>query len=738
MSGAMPQGVTGREYTIRDLFGKQYLLEHYQREYTWETRHVHELIADLTRCFLNEWKPDHDRARYEQYRPYFLGAFVCHPASGLRRSLVDGQQRFTTVHLLLIHLERWLTEQAELRAAATVGQLISQYAGGIDNYTIDIPERHPCLEALRAGDVFDISGSSVSVRNLWDRAQDIAVFFPQELRDNALPNFVDWLLHRVFLVEINAADRNHGWEIFESMNDRGAAPTPLDMLKGFLLSRVHQEQAALNEAWRGMLTSLIEFDRRAPSDFIKALLVARYAPTDGTANDDIERAFHEWVRLDPRRVGLHRQGQDYRDFILKIIVPSAKQYKLLCEASARRVPGLEEIFYNASNGLDSQRLLILAATQPSDSMDEFTQKARLVARYFDLMFARRAANNGAVQSHDFNDEAQRLLPAVRDAAHSLQTLRQLLGREAADLVETFDGIEKLSLHSNRRQIRYLLARLTAFVEVSCGNADRADRYLGFHPTATAGESERVAPWEIEHIWSNKYELHLQAGLPNERAFQQQRNRLGALLLLDKPDNASFGADTYLDKLVHYQRHNLLAASLHPDVYRRNPKFQAFLSQRDLEELMTPYPDGFDTAAIDARAALYRHLCQLIWDTDKLGFVAPDSTTAPKKKQPRGKTYFGVSIADLMRVGMITEGQPLRGELKRSKEYFHATVLDGGDIKLASGEVFGSLSGAGAAVLGLGSCPGWNFWHVANASGEWIRLTVVRKQAIERGLLAKEE
>jgi hypothetical protein len=45
--------------------------------------------------------------------------------------------------------------------------------------------------------------------------------------------FADWLLSRVVLVGIQAPSRDSGLRIVESMNDRGARLTPVDLLKSF-------------------------------------------------------------------------------------------------------------------------------------------------------------------------------------------------------------------------------------------------------------------------------------------------------------------------------------------------------------------------------------------------------------------------------------------------------------------------------------------------------------------------
>ncbi|KUN23993.1 hypothetical protein AQJ23_20550 [Streptomyces antibioticus] len=390
--------------------------------------------------------------------------------------------------------------------------------------------------------------------------------------------------------------------------------------------------------------------------------------------------------------------------------------------------GLEEVFYNAANGIDAQYLLIMAAVREDDAQQVFLKKAKVLASYLDLVFIVRTVNNdGAVQSQDFVDEVYRLLPAIRETS-SIEELRLLLGREAAEL-PGFSAVRKLSLHNNRRQIRYLLARITAFVEAGCGKPDLVDEYIGY------GVDGTESPWEVEHIWANKYSLHVQTGLANERDFQEARNRVGALLILEKSDNASYGADRYLDKLPLYFSQNLLAASLHPACYKRKPRFRKFREKYGLDGIFSPFPDNFDVRAIDSRAALYQRLCELVWDVERLGFAKVAAPTQRAGKNPqRRKTHYGVQVADLMRVNLVSEGTVLQGKLKRTGQEFSATIVSQGRIRVESGEEFGSLSGAGAAVQGLGSCAGWDFWHVKNAQGDHVSMASIRKLAIAQGLL----
>ena len=96
--------IEGRAKTIRELLeGAKYTIDFYQREYAWGERQVRELIDDLTGKFLDFYEEDHERPEVESYGHYFLGSIVVSHKRN-QRFIVDGQQRLTTLTLLLIYL----------------------------------------------------------------------------------------------------------------------------------------------------------------------------------------------------------------------------------------------------------------------------------------------------------------------------------------------------------------------------------------------------------------------------------------------------------------------------------------------------------------------------------------------------------------------------------------------------------------------------------------------------------
>ena len=109
--GVDVQQITGVARSVTQLLSNnRYGLDFYQREYSWGEAQVVEFIDDLAGRFLDEFNPEDNREDVASYRPYFLGPIVTELRDGVRY-LVDGQQRITTLSLLLIYLRQALAEK---------------------------------------------------------------------------------------------------------------------------------------------------------------------------------------------------------------------------------------------------------------------------------------------------------------------------------------------------------------------------------------------------------------------------------------------------------------------------------------------------------------------------------------------------------------------------------------------------------------------------------------------------
>ena len=609
------QQITGVARSIKELLlNSRYGLDFYQREYEWGEAQVGELISDLSGRFLDDFNPCHVRKDVVSYRPYFLGPIVTEERGGIRY-LVDGQQRITTISLLLIQVVRRLSEKFPKDAAA-LQSLVYSRDFGETTFNLDVDERNTCLMAILEGREFDARSESESIRNLWDRYETINENFPSDLEGDVLLFFADWLLRRVILVEIGAPDQNMALEIFETMNDRGLRLSNTDMLKSFLLSRVGDEALIrhLNEHWRRRITELTNIEGNADADFIKAWLRGKYAETqrERKANaspgdfDIIHTAFHKWVRDNASLIGIERNDH-FQHFVEHEFTNLSSRYLRLLRASQDFQSDLEPVYYNARTGFTLQLLVILATITPDDDDAVFLEKSTLIASALDIFVVRRMVN---FRNFGYNTVVYTMFNLVKRVRNRpTDEIRGILGEFLENENERLDGIRSFGLTMrNRRHVLYLLARITAWLdnELSTGVsiADYFDR-------------SAKHPYQVEHIWADHFARHKDE-FDHIDGFKEHRNKFGDLLLLPRDFNASFGDMPYHQKINHYNAQNPLARSLHPLAYDNNPSFRRLCDTYNLS--FTAYPLTFTKTNIDERQELYRSLAEIIWDPVRLGLT----------------------------------------------------------------------------------------------------------------------
>jgi hypothetical protein len=135
--------IRGDAKNIRALLaGAKYGVDYYQREYKWETKQVAELLDDLSSKFRESFDESHERSAVESYGHYFLGSIIISEKEG-QKYIIDGQQRLTTLTLLLIYLHRLLTDTEQ---KGQLADLIFSQKFGKRSFNINVPERTACME----------------------------------------------------------------------------------------------------------------------------------------------------------------------------------------------------------------------------------------------------------------------------------------------------------------------------------------------------------------------------------------------------------------------------------------------------------------------------------------------------------------------------------------------------------------------------------------------------------------
>lgn len=611
------QEIQAKTRSVRELLSDtKYGIDYYQREYKWQKKQMEELVTDLSGAFLDEYLPTHERKDVAGYGHYFLGSIVISQSED-KKQIVDGQQRLTSLTLLLIYLHNIQKGKA---SAVAVEKMIFSDEYGEKSFNLDIAERNECMNALfeSEGAGYDTTGQAESMQNLMDRYADIGEAFPAEIADTpALPYFVDWLRNKTQLVEISAYADADAYTIFETMNDRGLSLSNTDMLKGYLLASITDavKRAEANKEIKHWLLTFAKRDserdtKETEADFFKAWLRAKYADDirerkKGAKPEDFDligTEYHRWVRTNHQLVGLNA-SEDFNRWVRQDLRFFARVYLELLEACEGLKPGLESVRFNADHGFTQQFQVLLAPLMPTDDETTVKTKLRLTADYLDCWLNRRLWNSRSIDYSTLQYATFLLTKELRNL--SLEALREkLIARLTSDEMEFPLDDQPSLINWNAKSLHRQLARFIHWVEEKSGQPGRYLEYI-----VRSGKNA----YEIEHLWANHFERHADEFAQREE-FSSYRNRIGGLVLLPKRINASLNDKTFADKVAHYQKENLLARSLHSACYQHNPGFLQLIARTGL-----PFRsfDEFKKVSFDERDAAYQGIAKQLWSLSRL-------------------------------------------------------------------------------------------------------------------------
>jgi uncharacterized protein with ParB-like and HNH nuclease domain len=592
---------------------RKYTVDYFQREFSWEQKHIEQLITDLTSTFLDAYTEGDPRKAVEHYNNYYLGPFVVSSRAGMR-SIIDGQQRLTSLTLFLIYLNNL---QKLLHGKESIEPLVFSEKYGEKSFNIQVEERKECLEKLFLKGDYEVQPEDdESTVNMASRYADIGEAFPEEIKGKPFPYFIDWLKNNVILVEITAYSDDNAYTIFESMNDRGLNLTSTEMLKGYILSRFNEakDREKANKFWKESIQSLHQYSKDEDQKFFQAWLRSQYADTirqgkAGSSNEDFEKIgtrFHSWFRDNLPKMGLDADSsEDFRAILHDEMKFYLQAYLEILEAQGKEKPGWENVYYHSCWGIAESLAfpLMMAPLKSTDSSDVTRQKINEVASYLETFAIRRSINFKKFGASSIRYTMYSLAKEIR--GKKLECLRKILRTKLNEMSEKWDGVSEFRLHGmNRYFVKFLLSRITGFIEEQSGCATNFSTYFDGH-----GKK----PYEVEHIWADKFKEHKDE-FDQQHEFDNYRNRIGDLVLLPQGTNQSYGAMPYAEKIKHYLKENMLVKSLHPKAYENNPNFVKMARRLGLK---FKAHKSFTKADIDERQELIQSICEVMWGAEEI-------------------------------------------------------------------------------------------------------------------------
>ncbi len=281
----------------------QFIVPLFQRSYSWKLKQWRTLWQDLL-----------ELPELEAGRQHFIGSVVMHPTNTVptgvsKYAVIDGQQRLTTLFLVLIALRDVARQGGDDRLADRITDtyLSNKWAPPHERYKL-LPtqaDRSAFRQVAEQGPGTEAPASLIGEAYTYFQTQLAAWARGRPARAEEALRLV---LERLSLVSITLNDDDDPYLVFESLNAKGMQLTAADLIRNYLFMKIHPDaQDELNEQyWMPMQAELGESltlfiwhylmrhggnvpqsevylafkkaaDRRAVPEVLREL--ARYAPT---------------------------------------------------------------------------------------------------------------------------------------------------------------------------------------------------------------------------------------------------------------------------------------------------------------------------------------------------------------------------------------------------------------------------------------------------------------------------
>ena len=219
-------------FNIRDIFQNTYSIPIYQRAYAWTEKEINTLIDDV-----------YDYYQRENNQNYYIGSLVIHSDTDDVTSVIDGQQRLTTLSLLICYLKNE-----------------SQYSDLASNLDVSLNFE----SRKRSTDIFRTLKNKDSFEKILDLDNELVdgyrvirkKFLEKDSSthsDKFDEGYFKYLLENVILIKNELpkdTDLNH---YFEIMNNRGEQLEKHEIVKAYLLGLLPDEdsrgRSVISEVW---------------------------------------------------------------------------------------------------------------------------------------------------------------------------------------------------------------------------------------------------------------------------------------------------------------------------------------------------------------------------------------------------------------------------------------------------------------------------------------------------------
>ena len=586
--------IESNDMAIAKIFQDFYAVPDFQREYVWEREHVAKLLEDV----IDEFYDEEDQLI--EGPEYFLGSIVCCRDHEGIFQLIDGQQRLTTIYLVLCAARdvlRDVDDRPLLALEAQISHVYSDPKTGEDvkrhRLTLQYEDSDGILEKLVKADqpVSNLPETTESVKKILAAYRAIREFFLVDLKGEpaGIKRYLAAFTGRIKLIRILTPTITNALKVFETINDRGVGLNAMDLLKNLLFIKTSSENyPKLKDRWK-ILTVVLDSCHEKPLRFLRYYIMSHYEIDyhRGIREDEI----YDWFKENTKVCGIEHDPIGFAEALTECARAHANFLSSKdCQGNDNRYLGnLAQL----GGALRQQYILLLAGRHLAPAL--FDQLCRAIENLiFCYILTREPTKtferNFARWSAELRNCENR---ATLDTFLSKYFLADLRGR-----TERFDFSFRELTQGDIQQyrMRYILAKLTQYIEEQARSI------------SAPLDSYTDSSIHVEHILPQTPTKEVHGAFDRPDEYDDYVSRLGNLTLLEKTINISVSNNSYAEKKSGYRQSSFLLTNSLAEKPQVGANTQLNRGVADLIQF-----ECWNSQTIEQRQNMLTALARKVWD-----------------------------------------------------------------------------------------------------------------------------
>lgn len=517
----MMQGIKN---TSNDTFGRlmgnglHYEVPKYQRDYSWDKEQWSDLWYDLMQMI-------------EEKDSHYMGYLVLQTADDKNYQIIDGQQRLTTLCVLILAVVDTLLklpgtdkekEDNEKRAA----NIRSTYIGNMDMLTLTSVNKlvlnrnndHFYRTYLSTLQKMPKRGLKASEKLLKSAFETFKAYLGAQYKTaEELVIFVDNLVNNIFFTVITVTDELNAFKVFETLNARGVQLSSSDLLKNYIFSvantnDLHQTKLdELENMWAEIADILKESQI---SDYLRFYWNSTHKTI---RKNQLYKTIRNEIKTPEEAFALLRDMRIKADIYMALRSPDDEMWRTLPDVSSNL--NLLKLF----NVIQPIPLLMSAYSNLSEKdFSSLLAKIVIITFRYNVICGKNPNELESV----YNKVA---LDINKTKTYKIEELKAGIYVSDAEFEQTFAYKEFVYSSRNNQIAKYILGKIEKFES-------------GASVDITSNTLEHILPDNPNEDWNW-----------DDMKIQQFHYRLGNMTLLEAGKNRDLGNASFLEKKAVYKK-----------------------------------------------------------------------------------------------------------------------------------------------------------------------------------------